>query len=123
MLFQPILNDTYHHVGRLKFLDSMQFLQSSMQFLSHGLNKLAEQLSNDQFKHLKADYPEYWKLLSKKGIYCYDYMNSKEWFDETSLPSKEQILTSCRISMFRRSSNTMKDYHCLVTGTTTTMKD
>ena len=31
-------------VGRLKFLDSMQFL-------SHGLDKLAEQLSNDQFKH------------------------------------------------------------------------
>ena len=36
-------------VGRLKFLDSMQFL-------SRGLNKLAEQLGNDQFKHLKAAY-------------------------------------------------------------------
>ena len=40
-------------VGRLKFLDSMQFLS----------------------------------LLSKKGIYCYDYMDSMERFDETSLPS------------------------------------
>ena len=49
------------NVGRLKFLDSMQFL-------THGLNKLAEQLSNDQFKHLKAAYPEHWELLSKKGI-------------------------------------------------------
>ena len=29
-------------VGRLKFLDSVQFL-------SYGLNKLAEQLSGDQF--------------------------------------------------------------------------
>ena len=39
-------------VGRLKFLDSMQFV-------SCGLDKLAEKLSNDQFKHLKATYPEH----------------------------------------------------------------
>ena len=62
-----------------------------MQFLSHGLEKLAEKLSNDQFKHLNAAYPEHWELLSKKGMYCYDYMNSMERFDETSLPSQEQF--------------------------------
>ena len=38
-------------VGRVKFLVSMQFL-------SCGLNKLAEQLSDDQFKHLKTSFPE-----------------------------------------------------------------
>ena len=64
-------------VGRLKFPDYMQFLWC-------GLNKLAEQLSNNQFKHLKAAYLEPWELLSKKGIYCYDYMNSMERCDETS---------------------------------------
>ena len=62
-----------------------------MKFLSCGLDKLAENLSNDQFKHLKAAYPEHWTLLSKKGIYCYDYVNSMERFDETSLPSKEDF--------------------------------
>ena len=36
-------------------------------------------------------YPEQWDLLSKKGICCYDYMNSMERFDETSLPSKEHV--------------------------------
>ena len=46
-------------VGRLMFLDSMQFL-------SRGLNKLADQLSSDQLKHLKSAYPEHWKLLPKK---------------------------------------------------------
>ena len=73
------------HVGGLKFLDSMQFL-------SHGLDKFAEQLSNDQFKHLKAAYPEHWELLSKKGIYCYR-MNSMERFLETSLLSKEHFFS------------------------------
>ena len=47
-----------------------------MQLLSCGLDTLAEQLSNDQFIHLKVAYPEHWEVLSKKGIYCYDYMNS-----------------------------------------------
>ena len=84
-------------VGRLKFLDSMQFL-------SCGLNKLAEQLSVDQFKHLKAVYPEHWKLLSKKGIYCYDCMNSMERFDETSLPSKENLFIGCKINMYQMSA-------------------
>ena len=45
-----------------------------MQFLSCGLNKLAEQLSVDRFKHLNAAYPLHWKLLSKKSIYCYNYI-------------------------------------------------
>ena len=103
-------------VGRLKILDSMQFL-------SCGLNKLAEQLSDDQFKHLKTAYPVHWKLLSKKGIYCYDYMNSMERFDETSLPSKEHFfnrLYDRHVSeeQYKYAGvcetlkcNTMKDYH------------
>ena len=89
-------------VGRLKFLDSMQFL-------SHGLNKLAEELSSDQLKYLKAAYPEHWKLLSKKGIYCSDCMNNMERFDETSLPSKQNFLASYMSSMYRRSNiNTLE---------------
>ena len=58
--------------------------------------------------NLKAAYPEHWELLSKKGIYCYDYMNSMERFDETSLPSKEHFLTSFNmISMYRTSGISM----------------
>ena len=86
-----------------------------------GINLLKIYLSNDQFKHLKAAYPEHWNLLFKKGIYCYDYMNSMGRFDETSLPSKGHFfLTSCMISMYQRNSmnmpkkwkcSTVKDYH------------
>ena len=95
-----------------------------MQFLSCGLNKLAEQLSDDQFKHLKTAYPVHWKLLSKKGIYCYDYMNSMERLDKTSLPSTEQFfnwLYDKHVSEEKYKyaegvwetlkCNTMKDYH------------
>ena len=88
------------------------------------MNKLAEQLSVDQFKHLETAYPLHWKLLSKKGIYCYDYMNSMERFDETSSPSKEHFFNRLydkhvseeQYTYSRRvwetlKYNTMKDYH------------
>ena len=55
------------------------------------MDTLAEQLSGDQFTHLKAAYPTQWNLLAKKGVYCYDYMGSMERFDETSLPRNEHF--------------------------------
>ena len=88
------------------------------------MDKLAEQLSDDQFKHLKAAYPEHWELLSKKGIYSYDYMNSMERCDETSLPSKDHFFNKLYDRHVSKEQygyaenvwktlvcNTMKDYH------------
>ena len=40
---------------------------------------------------MKAADPAQWDLLTEKGIYCYDCMNSMESFDETSLPPKEHF--------------------------------
>ena len=31
------------------------------------------------------------EVVKEKGIYCYDYMDSMERFDETSLPSKDHL--------------------------------
>ena len=62
-----------------------------MQFLSCSSEKLTDQLNDDQIIHLKAAYPAEEDLLTELGIYCYDYMNSMEQFDETSLPHKEHF--------------------------------
>ena len=106
-------------------------IPDSMQFLSHGLNKLVEQMSSDQKKHLVATYPEHWKLLSRKGIYYYDYMKSMVWFDETTLPSKDRFCSKLYDKHVSEEQykyagdvweklkcNTMKDYHnhCLITN-------
>ena len=76
-------------VGRLKFLDSMQFLSCS-------LEKLAAQLNDDQFINLKATYTDsnQRNLLAKKGVYCYDYVNTIDKFDKTSLPRKDNFFNS-----------------------------
>ena len=106
-------------VGRLKFIDSMQFLACN-------LEKLASQLTQDQFHYLSKVYPDSNQrtLMTKKGIYCYEYMNNMEKFDEPQLPKKELFYSSltnkhisdedylhAQIVWEQLDCKTMKDYH------------
>ena len=70
-------------IGRLKFLDSMQFLASS-------LDGFVKNLKETDMQHLRRAFPntEQRTLLARKGVYPYDHMDSIERFNETSLPSK-----------------------------------
>ena len=64
----------------LRFLDSLNFMNSS-------LDKLSSSLSKDQFKIVL-------KLIGsipRKGIYPYDYIDCFEKFNETSLPPREKF--------------------------------
>ncbi len=74
--------------GRLKFIDSMQFLAASLATLAGNLKK-------DDFTHLRRIFPlaQQADLLTRKGIYPYDHMDSMARFEETRLPSKEQFYT------------------------------
>ena len=62
-------------IGKLKFLDSMQFLSGS-------LDTLSNQLKPEQFKHFKISYPgeKYQNILLKKGVYPYSYMDNMDKF-------------------------------------------
>ena len=73
-------------LGELVFLDSLQFLNSS-------LEKLVETLDDSQFVHLTRFYPEKEKsdLLKRKGVFCYDYLTDKSVFEETQLPPKQSF--------------------------------
>ena len=66
----------------LLFIDSMQFMNSS-------LDKLVKHLSDEDFKYLVKEFgSEYLELLKQKGAYPYEYMNSFERFNEEKLPAK-----------------------------------
>ena len=71
-------------VGQLRFIDSMQFMPTS-------LEKLAETLADDEFLYTKEGFPipEEFELVQQKGVYHYDYFDSFEKFHETELPPKE----------------------------------
>ena len=66
----------------LVFIDSMQFMNSS-------LDKLLKNLSDKDFKYLLEEFgSENLELLKQKGAYPYEYMNSFERFNEEKLPAK-----------------------------------
>ena len=74
-------------LGNLRFIDSVNFLLSSLEKLVMGI---------DEFPIMNKLMPEENKrhLLIKKGIYPYEYMGSFERFGETQLPEKEKFYSS-----------------------------
>ena len=74
-------------LGNLRFVDGVNFLLSSLDKLVKG---------SDEFPIMNKLIPEENKrrLLLKKGIYPYEYMDSFERFGETQLPEKEKFYSS-----------------------------
>ena len=63
----------------LLFIDSMQFINSS-------LDNLVKNLSDEDCKHLVEEFgSENLEILKQKGAYPYEYMNSFERFNEEKL--------------------------------------
>ena len=70
-------------LGNLCFIDSLNFLQGSLDSLVSSTPKELLKITTTISKGSE--------LLFKKGIYHYEYMDSWERFEETSLPDKEKF--------------------------------
>ena len=67
----------------LVFIDSMQFMNSS-------LEKLVKNLSDNDFKYLTEEFgSKNLELLKQKDAYPYEYMDSFKRFNEEKLPDKK----------------------------------
>ena len=68
----------------LRFIDSFKFMSSS-------LEKLAANLGDEAMGNLKQVFPEpsEFKLLRRKGVYPYDWMDNDDKFKDKQLPPKE----------------------------------
>lgn len=68
---------------QIRFLDSFNFLGTS-------LDKLAKTLQVEDFVNLKSHFSDerQFSLLTRKGIYPYDFMSDWKCYEQTSLPSK-----------------------------------
>ena len=71
--------------NHLNFIDSFQFMSSSLDKLVSNLPKEAFKYTSEEFTGKKLN------LMSQKGMYPYDYMDCFEKFDQTELPTKEQF--------------------------------
>ena len=104
---------------KLSFIDSFQFLSSS-------LDSLVKNIAKDDFKYLSQEFDNnVLDLVKQKGFYPYEYMRDFQKFKE-QLPSKEKFysLLTCKKSSGKEcehvlkvwkkfESKTIKDYHNL----------
>ncbi|KAJ8910221.1 hypothetical protein NQ315_015913 [Exocentrus adspersus] len=81
---------------KFRFIDSFRFMNSSLDTLASSLT---------EFTNLKEQFPDLDKyqfnLLTRKGIFCYDYIDNMEKFDATVLPPIDRFynkLTDSSIS-------------------------
>ena len=70
-------------VESLLFIDSLNFLQSTLDSLVSATPKNSLRNTGEISKGSE--------LFFKKGIYSYEYMDSWQRFEETSLPEKEHF--------------------------------
>ena len=68
----------------IRFIDSFKFLQTS-------LANLVSNLSPDDFHNTKHTFKTNTSLLTRKGVYPYDYVSSLNKLSETQLPPKEEF--------------------------------
>ena len=96
-------------LGQLRFLDSFQFLSSS-------LEKLVETCPKDQF-HLLCQFTNNHELLLRKGVYPYEYVDDFVRFNDTILPPKRlffSTLTQKHISLddYFHAANVWEKFNC-----------
>jgi len=110
-------------VDNLRFVDSLQFLNCSLSELVNNLKKKQGrefQLLETVFGKKKAE------MLTRKGVFPYDYISSWRKFEETRIPKRSKFfntLTKKHISVedhqyakfiFRKFKlNTLGEYHDL----------
>ena len=68
----------------IRFIDSFKFLQTS-------LANLVSNLQPCNFHNTKREFKKNVDLLTRKGVYPYDYVSSLEKLSETQLPPKEEF--------------------------------
>lgn len=87
-------------VDDLRFIDSFQFMTSSLETLVNNL--ACEGLSH--FKNFRNNFKNEntGKFLLRKNVNCYDYFDTYERLRETHLPSKGAFYNRIKKSTFPR---------------------
>ncbi|KAL9979617.1 hypothetical protein ACROYT_G017300 [Oculina patagonica] len=113
--------------GGLRFIDSLNFLQGSLDSLvratpkeSLNITKYISSQSNESVPKGHACEARF-ELLCKKGIYPYEYMDSWERFSETSLPEKEKFYSKLNDENitdeeYKHAQNVWKTFGCQTLG-------
>ena len=109
-------------IGDLKFIDSFQFMASSLEKLSENLYDDEDKFKN--FKFMKTEFPEHYEILCQKGYYPYEWVNDIKKLNHKGLPPQSAFYSSLKQETlsdkeYKHAQNvyttlkckTFKDYH------------
>ena len=71
-------------IGNLKFVDSLQFMASSLEKLVENLYDKTDKYNN--FNHMKKYYNNELDLLCQKGFYPYEWVDNVDKLTHDGLP-------------------------------------
>ena len=94
----------------IRFIDSLKFLNMP-------LEKLAKNLDKKDFHSIKQEFQYNVELLTKKGVYPYDYVNDLSKMTETQLPPKEEFYSKLNDEIlsdddYQHAINVWKTFNC-----------
>ena len=81
-------------IGALKFIDSFQFMASSLEKLAENLCDPIDKYKN--FNSMKAEFPEQYEILCQKGVYQYDFVDDVSKLDYNGLPPIESFYSKLK---------------------------
>jgi hypothetical protein len=76
-------------IGHLRFIDSFQFMGSSLETLVENLHGSEEEHKYDNFLSIQKEFPEHFKLLCRKGHYPYEWVDGTAKLSHEGLPPME----------------------------------
>ncbi len=99
-------------LGKLRFIDSLQFMAASLDELVKGCSK---------FDNLRDCFGDKFNLLAKKGVFPYEYLDDWSKFDETSLPDKDKFYSQLKNENitddeYRYAQDIWKEFDCETFG-------
>ena len=97
-------------IGSIIFKDSYLFLDKGLDYLTKTIDDIDRIL-------LKQEFGENYQLLTKKGIYPYDYFDNPKKYNEQKLPNKEEFfnkINNKNISddVYNHAKNVFEKFKC-----------
>ena len=100
------------------FRDSLQFLPASLEQLAASLAKVGRGYFQNLQNVVSDVYPKAdVELLERKGVFCYDYLDSLARLDKPALPPREAFFNKlgsveCSQADYAHAQHVWENFHC-----------
>jgi len=109
-------NNEIEHINTsftIRFLDSFRFMPAS-------LDELGGNLEKSEMSHIKKTFPNNFELITRKGVFPYEYLDSIEKLSEKSLPNQSVFFNhmtnkNCSDADYKHAQNVWNTFHCVKT--------